>query len=125
MTNHELLLLDGIISYSLFSILVSFSQTQKKTKGYLIFVAIYLFVFAFWFVILKYRFKFLIVPLAFLIIFHPLRYLIIWILKKDPIIYVKGVGLSNEEKEAFSFGDITFTFLMIFIPFFSPFFFHF
>lgn len=125
MNDHELLFLEGIISYSLFAFSASYSKTIKKTKGYLFFIAIFIFIYTIWCVILNYRFRLLIVPFVFLILFQPLRYFFIWLLKKDPIIYIRGVYLTDEEKEAFSFSDIIFTSLMILIPFFSPFFIHF
>lgn len=122
MNDHEILILEGVISYSFFAIVASYSKVIKKATGYIAFILIFIGILILWCGILNFRFTLLMVPLVFLILFQPLRYLFIYLLEKDPIIYIRGVFLSEEEKAALSFSDVVFTFIMIFIPFFSPFF---
>ena len=121
MNNNDLLFLEGLISYSLFAILSIYSNELKNLKRFFLIVLITLFICTIWSIILDLKFRMLIVPVVFIVLFHPLRLIFIRYFKKDPVIYIRGVHLTDEEKKSISIIDVLFTILMIFIPFFSPF----
>ena len=63
--------------------------------------------------------KMMSVPIVFLIIYQPLRFLFKWILKREPIFYLRGINLNQQEEDNLQVLDYLFSALLFSISLFS------
>lgn len=109
-------MIELIISFSIFGILLALNKKARELLPFLILIltsAFLMFVIVFYF---NLNYETFILPCAYLIIFQPLRLIFIKLKKREPIVYIRGMQLTPQEEEDFSYEDSIFASIVFFTP---------